>query len=326
MPKDTSCPASASGSNDNKKCILKEADNVLADFQFPQEMVLPSYSTLHPFYPEAPRINRMSIRHLLNPLPLPGTSNPDRPRRKRGKKPVIYLFSPTVIEATVKLSLVPTWSFSSVYPTVPVETSESGGDVVEWNVRTHKDGSLTELGTGLATSYLFWEADVIPERQINSPQTKSLGLSNDPGSVNEQFNPASCNLSDENAVLLPSSTAAAYLNNVLEMLGLHTEARTSFITFWLPFFLRHKHIALRFLPQSMYSYAAPLTVNPKPDVVTRIFMLFTGVTDEDRPKWGLAEQRAGEDGALWKDVVGIDELCMKDETLFRVLEWGGMEI
>ncbi|KAJ6500664.1 hypothetical protein C8R45DRAFT_819640 [Mycena sanguinolenta] len=270
----------------------------------------------------------MDIRHLLNPLPLPGTgySSTDRPHRKRGKKPIIYLFSPTVIEATVKLSLVPTWSFSSVYPIVPVETSESGGDVVQWNVRTHMNGNLTELGTGLETSYLFWEADVIPDGRVNNSQTEPLVLPDNSDSESEQFHPASCKLSDENAVLLPTSNTAAYLNSVLEMLGLHTEARTSFITFWLPFFLRHKQIALRFLPQSMYSYAAPLTVDPKPDVVTRIFMLFTGVTDEDRPKWGVAERRAHEDGALWKDVVGVDEMRMKDEALFRVLEWGGMEI
>ncbi|KAJ7253391.1 ubiquitin family protein [Mycena haematopus] len=263
----------------------------------------------------------MSIPHLLNPLQLPGS----HPQRRRGKKPIIYLFSPTVIEATVKLSLVPTWSFSSVYPIVPVETSESGGDVVQWNVRTHMDGNLTELGTGLEISYLFWEADVILEQEVNkNSQTEHLIPADNSNS--EQFNPASCNLSDENAVLLPSSNAASYLNSMLEILGLHTEARTSFITFWLPFLLRHKHIALRFLPQSMYSHAAPLSVDPKPDVVTRIFMLFTGVTDEDRLEWSLADLRANEDGAWWKDVVGIEEMRMKDEGLFRVLEWGGMEI
>jgi hypothetical protein len=67
--------------------------------------------------------------------------------------------------------------------------------------------------------------------------------------------------------------------------------------FWLPSFFLHKHIALRFLPQSMYSHAAPLSMDPQPDVVTRIFMLFTGVADEDRPKWPSADLRANEDGA-----------------------------
>jgi hypothetical protein len=107
--------------------------------------------TYPPFYPEGPRINRMSISHLLNPVP-------SRPTRRRGKKPVIYLFSPKDIDVAVKLSLVPMWSFSSVYPIVPVET-QSGTETVEWNVRTRIDGTLTELGTGMEISYLFWEAE-----------------------------------------------------------------------------------------------------------------------------------------------------------------------
>ncbi|KAJ7778658.1 hypothetical protein DFH07DRAFT_730622 [Mycena maculata] len=252
----------------------------------------------------------MSIPYLLNPYP-------GLIRRKRGKKPVIYLFSPEIVDASVHLSLVPEWSFSSVFPVVPVQTSKAGRDAVQWNVRTHMNGSLTELCTGMEVSYLFWEADVVPE-----PCRASLKAEESP----ERFNPASCDLSNANAVLLPAPDVVPYLNNVLEMLGLHTEARTSFITFWIPYFFRHKYVAFRFLPQSAYSEAAPLTVDPEPDVVTRIFMLFMGVADEDRAKWGAAELRARQDPAWWKWVVGIEEAQFTDETLFRVLEWGGMEI
>ncbi|KAJ6546899.1 hypothetical protein B0H19DRAFT_954458 [Mycena capillaripes] len=256
----------------------------------------------------------MSIPYLLNPLPI-------RPIRRRGKKPVIYLFSPEDINACVKLSLIPTWSFSSVYPVVPIETSQSGREAVEWNVRTQADGNLTELQTELEVSYLFWEAEaraestLVPNLNVQFQRTTLTGL----------LNPASCNLSDVNAVLLTTSSAVPYLNTVLQILGLHTEARTSFITFWLPSFLRHKHIALRFLPQSMYRQAAPLSVDPEPDVVARIFMVFTGVADKDRSQWGSADLRA-QDVTYWKDVVGVEEMRMKDKRLFRILEWGGMEI
>ncbi|KAJ7184427.1 hypothetical protein C8R46DRAFT_883529 [Mycena filopes] len=253
----------------------------------------------------------MSIPHLLNPPPV----------RRRGKKPVIYLFAPEVIDVRVKLSLIPAWSFSSIYPIVPIETRQSGGEAVEWNVRTHVGGNLTELSTGLEVTYLFWEADVIIDRDV----LQKRAVSTPPESCT-QFNPASCKLSAANTVLLSTPLAVSYLSNALKLLGLHTEARTSFITFWLPSFLRHKNIALRFLPQLMYGNAAPLDVDPKPDVITRIFMLFTGVGDEDLSQWGSAQLRACEDPAWWKDVVGIDETRMRDERLFRVLEWGGMEI
>jgi hypothetical protein len=72
-----------------------------------------------------------------------------------GKKPVIYLYSPSDIDVSVKLSLIPEWSFSAIYPVV---TTENHGQRLEWNVRTHQDGSLTEHNSGLDVSYLFWEA------------------------------------------------------------------------------------------------------------------------------------------------------------------------
>ncbi|KAJ7113529.1 hypothetical protein C8R44DRAFT_833048 [Mycena epipterygia] len=215
-------------------------------------------------------------------FPPTNLTNGSKPVKLTGKKPVIY-FSPEIIDVSVKLSLVPAWSFSSVYPIVPVENSKSGRETV----------------------------------QSSEPESDDL---------DERFNPASCHLSDVNAVLLPTSKATSYLNGVLETLGLHTEARTSFITCILAAFLRHAHIALRFLPQSAYTQAAPLSEDPEPDVVTRVFMIFTGVVDEDRSKWRSADLRAQGNVDWWKGVVGIDERRINDKQLFRVLEWGGMEI
>lgn len=55
-------------------------------------------------------------------------------------------------------------------------------------------------------------------------------------------------------------------------------------------------------------------------------MIFTRVADEDRFKWHSADLRAQENVDWWKSVVGIDESRINDKQLFRVLEWGGMEI
>jgi hypothetical protein len=74
----------------------------------------------------------------------------------RCKKPVIYLYSPSDIDVSVKLSLAPEWSLSVVYPVV---TTEDHGQSLEWNVHTHQDGILTEHNSGLDVSYLFWEAE-----------------------------------------------------------------------------------------------------------------------------------------------------------------------
>ena len=90
--------------------------------------------------------------------------------------------------------------------------------------------------------------------------------------------------------------------------------------------LKHKYIVLRFLPQASYEQAAPLNISPQPDITTRIFMLFKGVPRDELEDWCTATRRAGEGVVWWRDVVGIDLAKMEDADLFRVLEWGGMEV
>ena len=71
-----------------------------------------------------------------------------------------------------------------------------------------------------------------------------------------------------------------------------------------------------------------MRVLPAPDVVTRVFMLFRGVAVDDLGLWEQAAIRATtEDGAtFWARVVGVDMARASDRGLFRVLEWGGMEV
>ena len=82
--------------------------------------------------------------------------------RPLGRKPVIYLFSPKTLEADVKLSLIPQWNFSAIYPVVPIKPrTVRSNEQVAWRVRTHANGDLTELTTGLDVTYLFWEAQYV---------------------------------------------------------------------------------------------------------------------------------------------------------------------
>jgi len=98
--------------------------------------------------------------------------------------------------------------------------------------------------------------------------------------------------------------------------------------YWLPSLLKHEYIALRFVAQASYEKAAQMSISPAPDVVTRVFMLFRGVRPDDVDLWAPAAARAtAEDGAtFWTEVVGIDAARASDRALFRVLEWGGMEV
>ena len=166
----------------------------------------------------------------------------------------------------------------------------------------------------------------------------------------ETFNPSHPSVNPGDSVILPISKVVSYLDAVLKALVLHTEARTSFITYvsalpvlkwhethheiywapryWLPDLLKHEYIALRFLPQASYERAAEMHISPTPDLVTRVFMLFRGIAPGDLGFWEQAAARASAaDGAtFWARVVGVDAVRASDFGLFRVLEWGGMEV
>ncbi|KAF5328175.1 hypothetical protein D9619_013438 [Psilocybe cf. subviscida] len=257
-------------------------------------------------------------------------------RHQIGGKPVIYLFPPegTDVDAEVRLELLPEWRFSAVYPVVPVSTAASGGQTLRWDVKASSDGTLLEKNTGSKVSYLFWEAE-LPMRHL-----RLLPLRPHPMLPAETFIPTHAQVGPFNSVILEVAHITSYLDAALKALGLHTEARTSFITYWLPSILKYTHIALRFLSQYAYERAAPLEVTPKPDVIVRVFMLFKGLKpnelnpggawhDASRGINGDAGRVEGrEDAERWRSVIGIDDESKKlnDGRLFRVVEWGGMEV
>ncbi|KAK2465875.1 hypothetical protein APHAL10511_001516 [Amanita phalloides] len=246
----------------------------------------------------------------------------------RGGKPVIYLYPPTSLSVDVDLSLVPAWEFSAIYPLAPVKTESIslGREAISWNVFAEPGGKL-RLSDGLEVSYLYWEAETraLPEiatPPASRPQTPGSELSSQP------FNPAKPVLTPQDSVLLRvPADLTKYLDQALLSMGLHTEARTSFITYWLPSFMKHEYVALRFLEQSAYESAARLDITPRPDVVTRVFMLFRGVSSRDLAVWAEAERRTDDMHITqWRTIVGVDVERMGREDLFRVLEWGGMEV
>jgi hypothetical protein len=56
-------------------------------------------------------------------------------------------------------------------------------------------------------------------------------------------------------------------------------------------------------------------------------MLFQKVNPDQLEVWSTAIKKAEEDVEFWRDVVGVaDREKQEDKGLFRVVEWGGMEI
>ncbi|KAG8813201.1 hypothetical protein FRC17_001635, partial [Serendipita sp. 399] len=147
------------------------------------------------------------------------------------RKPVIYLFSTTPTKAQVSLSLCSSLSFTTLYPVVPVQKSDSESEMVNWNVETQKDGTLLDLESGLEVAYLYWEADTKPPGSMTPPSSRPATPAHvDRSPSVAAFDPTRPELTPENSVIVDMKKIPTYLDTTLRALGLHTEARTSFIT------------------------------------------------------------------------------------------------
>ncbi len=54
-------------------------------------------------------------------------------------------------------------------------------------------------------------------------------------------------------------------------------------------------------------------------------MIFQGVEESELGLWSDAQAKA-DDEDRWVNIVGVDAALTMDESLFRVVEWGGMEV
>jgi hypothetical protein len=102
-------------------------------------------------------------------------------------------------------------------------------------------------------------------------------------------------------------------------------------SYWLPDMLKYKYIALHFLPQKVYERAAPLSMSPQPTFVTRVFMLWRGLSTEDiegkEDVWSDAVSRASDMRVEeWVGTVGAAFPPSSVDQKLRILEWGGMEV
>ena len=94
------------------------------------------------------------------------------------------------------------------------------------------------------------------------------------------------------------------------------------IAYWEPQLSHHEYVAIRFLTPEEYQKLAPLTVNPGPDRLVRLFALFKGIERRVAREWnraGLADAGVQVGVILrgkQKPIVGAGQ--------FVTFEWGGM--
>lgn len=141
-----------------------------------------------------------------------------------------------------------------------------------WEVLAHPDGTLVDR-SGREHRYLFWEGT----------------------GVDFRIDPAE-------AVGVPGSESAAFLESVCDAYALTPAECGDFVTYWLPEMKRNAFNVVAF-PDSLYQAYAPMRVQPEPDTLIRLFMVFEG---HDSPVW-----------------TGNPALPSYDRKGFTVVEWGG---
>ena len=147
----------------------------------------------------------------------------------------------------------------------------------EWNVYAKKNGNLIDA-TGRTYYALYWEG-------INT----TLGVMKDDGFV------------------IKGEESINFLEEKLALLGLNERESNEFIMYWLPKLEHNKYNYIRFASNKEIDDNMPLIIEPKPDNVIRVMMVYKPLNEFISVK----EQKFNE---------------IPERNGFTVVEWGGTEI
>lgn len=143
-----------------------------------------------------------------------------------------------------------------------------------WKVTAAPDGTLTD-SLGQTYNYLYWE-----------------GETNSRWDITEGF-------------CIKGKETAAFLEQALSDLGLTRREANEFIVYWLPLMEQNPYNLIAFQTDA-YTDVAQLCIDPAPDTVIRVFMVWKGL-DTYIP-------------------IKAQTLSASVRTGFTVVEWGGTEL
>lgn len=146
----------------------------------------------------------------------------------------------------------------------------------QWNVTAQPSGELTIDGE--LHNYLFWEAEA-----NNSVQSSE---------IKEGF-------------VVKGSRSQQFLENTLKNIGLTSQERADFITFWGPQLAKNEANLLHFVMNEDCNRYAELEISPAPDRVNRVYLVWMPVSPSFR--------------------IPTQTLPKFDRSGFTVVEWGGHE-
>ncbi|MCK5412768.1 MAG: hypothetical protein KAI57_00140 [Candidatus Pacebacteria bacterium] len=183
-------------------------------------------------------------------------------------KPVIYLYPQEKREIYVKLDF--NGEFIATYP-------DYDYIINGWEVTAYPDGKIINHADNKEYSYLFWEG--------------------------KNYNKMDYDFSK--GFVIEGKNTVEFLQEKLEKLGLTPKEYNEFIVYWYPKMKDNKYNYVYFAGRE-YADTAVLNINPEPDSILRVFMVFKSLEEKIK--------------------VEPQELKSFERKGFAVVEWGGTEI
>lgn len=166
--------------------------------------------------------------------------------------------------------------------TYPKYNKLKGWNVIVSNILDKEaGGTILNIDDNKEYNYLYWE-----------------------GTSNIKYNP---NL----GFVIAGEDTGEFLADALRTIGLNRREANEFIIYWLPKMETNKYNYITFVTDE-YTNKAELMIEPKPDNLLRVYMMFKGLNSEDEME-PLAQN--------------LEELKGNfNREGFTVVEWGGTEI
>lgn len=149
-------------------------------------------------------------------------------------KPVVYLYPQKTIDVVVKINHQT--GFSVTYPEY-----KNG-----WEVIADSKSKIINKSDGLEYSYLYWEGNPDP----NANYDLSTGF------------------------IVKGEDTATFLQQKLSEIGLIPKEYNEFIVYWLPQMKSNPYNLIHFASKSEYEDRVKMEINPQPDSVLRILMVY----------------------------------------------------
>lgn len=194
------------------------------------------------------------------------------------KKPVIYCYSDQ--NTKFDFQLIPKGSLTFAYPSL--------NSTHTWQMKL-ENNLLSDQNSQENFPYLFWESK---QRDIH-------------------FNISSI-IQDKDEIrgsIVSRANIVSYLDSTLTTLGFNFKEKTDFITFWAPQMQNENYYLIQFLQNNQCDTFANYKINPTPNHLNRIYMLFAGNNYPDFPFEVVPQQ-----------------LKPLERNGFYVVDWGGIEI